>query len=343
MIDPLALLSDPALIASLKALVGQERRRSADILRHLAEMDRRDLAKKSGYPSLFEYCVAELRYSHGTTAKRIHAARAAKKFKILLKTVERGLLSISTIALMAPHLKWENHRELIRRASGRSTREVEALVASLSPAEPAPRERVRFLPATPPVMVPPPEPDLFRPPAAPRPAGSSEIAPAAPVDDPPPAPRTTAVEPTVAARAQPTRVLYSFTADQRFFLEVERAKDLMRHQNPTGCLEEVFAAAVDALLTRIDPLRRAAKRAAKSARFVAAGVRDAVWARDGGRCAYRSADGKVCGATGGLELDHVVPIALGGLSTPENLRLLCRAHNAYEGRRAFAAPASRGP
>jgi hypothetical protein len=45
-------------------------------------------------------------------------------------------------------------------------------------------------------------------------------------------------------------------------------------------------------------------------------VRRAVFERDGGRCVE-------CGATFDLQYDHVLPVALGGATTVENLQLLC--------------------
>ncbi len=39
----------------------------------------------------------------------------------------------------------------------------------------------------------------------------------------------------------------------------------------------------------------------------------------------------------GLEFDHIVPVARGGESTEDNLRLRCRAHNQLEAERTFGA------
>jgi hypothetical protein len=64
-------------------------------------------------------------------------------------------------------------------------------------------------------------------------------------------------------------------------------------------------------------------------------VQRAVWERDGGRCAFVSADGHRCEECGQLEFDHIVPVAKGGESTVENLRLLCRAHNRHAAEREF--------
>jgi 5-methylcytosine-specific restriction endonuclease McrA len=58
-----------------------------------------------------------------------------------------------------------------------------------------------------------------------------------------------------------------------------------------------------------------------------------VLARDGERCAFVSDRGHRCEATAFLELDHIAPRALGGKTTPQNIRLLCRAHNLYMARK----------
>lgn len=53
-------------------------------------------------------------------------------------------------------------------------------------------------------------------------------------------------------------------------------------------------------------------------------VRLAVWRRDGGRCV-------ACGSGFDLQYDHVIPVALGGASTVENLQVLCAACNRRKG------------
>lgn len=53
-------------------------------------------------------------------------------------------------------------------------------------------------------------------------------------------------------------------------------------------------------------------------------VRRQVFRRDGGRCA-------ACGNDELLQFDHVIPVVMGGASSPENLQLLCAPCNRDKG------------
>jgi 5-methylcytosine-specific restriction endonuclease McrA len=53
-------------------------------------------------------------------------------------------------------------------------------------------------------------------------------------------------------------------------------------------------------------------------------IKQVVWIRDGGRCRY-------CGSGSELQFDHVIPVAMGGSSSPENLQILCGPCNRRKG------------
>ena len=52
-----------------------------------------------------------------------------------------------------------------------------------------------------------------------------------------------------------------------------------------------------------------------------------MYARDGGRCAYRNSDGMRCARRDDLEFHHKHPFGYGGDHSPANLALMCRTHN----------------
>ena len=71
----------------------------------------------------------------------------------------------------------------------------------------------------------------------------------------------------------------------------------------------------------------------KQSRYIPQSVRDEVYTRDGGRCAYVGTNGKRCVKRKNLQVDHIVPFAKGGKNTKDNLRLLCPRHNMLEAER----------
>lgn len=63
---------------------------------------------------------------------------------------------------------------------------------------------------------------------------------------------------------------------------------------------------------------------APSDRTIPPEAKQAVYARDGGRCVQ-------CGATTNLHYDHDIPFSKGGGNTVENIQLLCQACNLKKG------------
>jgi hypothetical protein len=53
-------------------------------------------------------------------------------------------------------------------------------------------------------------------------------------------------------------------------------------------------------------------------------LKQLVWLRDRGRCRY-------CGSTIELQYDHIIPVALGGATSAENLQILCGPCNRKKG------------
>src|SRR6266511_215561 len=99
----LSHLTDPELLRGLASLIAQDRVTTAALLAHLAEVDGRRLYLPAAYPSMYLYCVGELRMSEDSACKRIRAARAARQFPAVFEALASGRLHLSAVGLLAPH------------------------------------------------------------------------------------------------------------------------------------------------------------------------------------------------------------------------------------------------
>jgi hypothetical protein len=77
----------------------------------------------AGHGSLFSYCTQALCLSEHAAHNRIEAARASRRFPVILDLLASGAVNLSTVRLLAPHLTPDNCRDLLGQASGRSKRE----------------------------------------------------------------------------------------------------------------------------------------------------------------------------------------------------------------------------
>jgi hypothetical protein len=143
--NSLAVLSHPQLLHRFNDLVCRDRRCTAAMLAVIAEVDQRKLWATHACPTMFAFCVERFHMSEAVTAKRIWAARTARRFPVILEMVARGELHLSAIHLLAKHLTDDNHRALLNRARHKSFREIEKLVAIIAPKPDVP-SRVRALP-----------------------------------------------------------------------------------------------------------------------------------------------------------------------------------------------------
>src|SRR5580704_10898746 len=96
----LSVLSDAQLLESLKLVCGQGRALLARLLAHLVEVEERRLHLEAACPSMFQFCVRRLGMSEDEACRRIHAARLGRRFPDLLLRLERGELTLSTMAVL---------------------------------------------------------------------------------------------------------------------------------------------------------------------------------------------------------------------------------------------------
>jgi len=330
-------LSDAALVAGVKSLAGREREATAHLIAHLAEIDARRLHLGAGFPSLFAYCVEVLQLSEAGAYNRIEAARAARKFPVILGRLAEGSLNLTTVRVLASHLTADNHLELLAAASGKSRRAVEELLARHFP-RPDVASSVRKLPAPRPVPAPVVMTAKAATPSEPL-AGPSHLGAVTQVAAPM-APRPAVVRPLA-----PERYEIRFTATGQTCEKLRLAQDMLRHAVPTGDTAEIIDRALTVLLEKLAQKKfaqtdrpRDSRGTAPGSRYTAAKVRRAVWIRDLGRCAYVSKSGHRCNARSFAEFHHLDPYGVGGEATVETIELRCRAHNNYEAELFYGRP-----
>jgi hypothetical protein len=330
MLTSLRAISDHQLLASVDTIAVQDRKLTLKLLVHLNEIERRKLYLKRGYSSMFDYCRSRLRLSEGSAMRRIKTARCLARFPQLYRLLESGEINLMSVALVSRVLKSENADSVISRIRGKSKRAVEEIVAEFEPRTLIPPDRVR------PVMIPTVPPALLQITATGGGKKSSN--------------EETLVQQGVcgmsdqergAAVKLERRSVIQFTAREAFMSKVEQARTLLSHQMPGATFEQLFELALDELIARRDPAARQKRREQRPAattatrvqngkRYVPAAVRDQVFVRDGFRCSFVGPNGNRCTANVCLQVDHVKPVARGGASTVDNLRILCAEHNRFE-------------
>ena len=301
----LKTVSDHRLLQGLNELVAKSRHDEADLLTYLAEVDRRKLFLAQGYSCMYRYCTEALHFSEASAFHRIGVARAAHVYALLLQRIREGALHLAGAKLLAPQLTPENHVELLDLARHKTKRAIEELLADRAPKPDVPA-LVRQLPEPKPASAVRTSTEIRE---APREATSRKA--------PPPTPVPRAPSPAPSPRGR-KRYKIQFTSGQAFFDKLREAQSLLRHQIPDGDLAQIFDRALSLLLEDAKRKKfaqtpsprtrsKAARRSGTASRHIPAEVKRAVFARDGGRCAFVVSNGRRCDSRDFLEFHHRDP------------------------------------
>ena len=258
-------LSDAQLLDSLKTVCGEGRVVLARLLAHLIEVEDRRLHLEAACPSIFQFCVRRLGMSEDEACRRIHAARLARRFPDLLARIERGELTLSTIALLHDALAESNYGELVEAAAGKTKAEVQALLARRSPSPDVPAA-ITIIPVQQAIS-------NSRHCTGACPRGSSRTAAGAALGD--------------ASQG-------AVHGERRAAQQARTRTGFQRHSNADGDLAVVVERAVDLLLGKLEKQRLGKTTRPQESReerelsAVSRATRRAVFERDGERCDHRS-------------------------------------------------------
>jgi hypothetical protein len=315
----LSRLSDQALHLKTQELAREERRLAIEVLHHLREIERRMLYAKRGHSGLLEYCMAELGYTRNSAQRRIDSMRVLSHVPSVEVELASGRLSLSHLSEAQSFFRKEEiqasgeKKAILEQLVGKSVRDAQRTLMTMTdqPEKHIP-ERTRVVSA-----------------------GLTEV---------------------------------RFVVDQVTLAEIEELKALLSHACPGMGVKEALQYGLKLALakhrvkeprTRVnanqeksvkpaEPNQKAERitlvptsvptatpalatvKAPSSARSkISAETRRQVYHQEGGSCGHTDPEtGRRCGSRFFLELDHIVPRALGGSDDVASLRLRCRTHNA---------------
>ena len=149
----ISYLTDTVLIADTRNLVRKEKELTLKILIHLKEIETRKLYSLYNQPSLFEFCVHELKFSEQESFLRITAMRLIKSSPTIEKKIEQGKINITQASEIQRHLQRqpqenrseEKTLELIDTCEGKSVKETKVILQILE-GKKAPAKNLKISP-----------------------------------------------------------------------------------------------------------------------------------------------------------------------------------------------------
>ncbi len=302
--------ADQKLIDETDNAVQAEREATVRVLKNFIEIDRRRIFAVYGKGSFKEFVMSRYNFSEDETWRRINAMKLLREVPEVEEKMESGSISMTHLGVAQSLFKHESKKhdrtftpeeklEVLEKMENTSTREAQRMAFSMAS---SPMFEVQ---------------DKI------RPVGADTIE-------------------------------IKFAAPSELEQKLERLKGLLAHSHPKITMADLIDKLCDLGVEQWDPARKVVKArkshaaprpetdseidagagspprteidaevevAAEPVRErIAAQLKRAVWLRDNSRCCN-------CGSSHALQIDHCQPVAFGGESTLENLRLLCRSCN----------------
>lgn len=361
-------MANQTLVSSLRRLVGEERKITREILEYIGEVQRRRLYADLGYSSLFAWLVQDIGYSEAAAYRRIQAARLIRDVPEAAAKIQTGEVNLTSLSRAQSLIRAEEKRTgstidvaikemVLERIETRSSKEVDRTLASIFPEASlihvGAGERARVLDdqhvRMPLVLT---NSQLEKIERVRELTSHSKFG----------ASLAEVIETVVdefLERKDPLRRLVKAKANSHNIHQKAVTKPVperdtkaeiteYRAGNQTTSSPEGFIAqgntAAQVQKDTSDAQPRAKVKSGPSANgrshsrgaSLGTSVRDAIIKRDEGKCQFvNPATHAKCGSRFQVQVDHIIPRALGGGDEMENLRLLCRTHNLLMAERAL--------
>jgi 5-methylcytosine-specific restriction endonuclease McrA len=317
---------------ALAVLFTRERDAVADAVESLAEFHRHFRWRELGYESLFTYLTYVHGFNDGAAYLRVKAAELVAWCPAVLDALRSGTLCLSILPTIAKCISPENWEERLPHFFGASKRAAQSIAIALEPKlilEMSDREYIagfsteEALPESMVYAYAFNAPQSFKDKLEAAKSALSHRLPDGNTADI----LEAALDVLLRDVNEKRRPRSNFSGKVTLS---ESARDAGRV--PLGSVHDGGEQQASAAIEHARPARG---QSAERSRYVPMDVQRAVWERDGGQCQAKLPDGSPCHSTYQLELDHYPPFALGGESTLEGMRVLCRRHNALAARQVF--------
>ncbi len=288
--------ADQKLIDETDCAVQAEREATVRVLKNFIEIDRRRIFSVLGNGSFKEFVMSRYKFSEDEAWRRINAMKLLREVPEVEEKMESGSISMTHLGVAQSLFKHESKKH-DRTFTPEEKLEVLEKMENTTTRE---AQRMAFSMASSP---------MFETQDKIRPVSSDTVE-------------------------------IKFAAPNELAQKLEKLKGLLAHSHPNITMADLIDKLCDLGLKEWDPARKVAKarkspaapRAATeseadvtapakpSRESISAHLKREVWLRDNSRC-------RNCGSGHALQIDHCHPVAFGGESTLENLRLLCRSCN----------------
>ena len=291
---PFKTLSDQDLLSATHAVSLCERAATFELLEHLIEVEKRDLVFKQGFSSVWDYLHRGLGYCESAASERVAAMRLLKRAPKAAELMNTQKLSLSTAAKVQHFVRAvekTEHRKVGTDETGRLLEQVSGKSR---------REVEKLFVSL--------------------------------------APNLAHVPKEHTRKITPELIELKIVVDAETLALLEEGKALFGCDTQADTLKRTLKLAIarkkkELGLANAEPHTRqdhsrftpAAGVASKS-RYIPAAFRRATWRRAQAQCEFTGPAGR-CTSKHKLQIDHRIPLALGGQTILENLRILCRNHN----------------
>lgn len=292
----LSKLSNELLLERTERLIRSERKITHLVLWHVNEVECRRLYAELGYSSMYKYLTQHFGYGESAAYERLHASRLLKEIPQLSEKIESGALNLTQMVQVQKCIREEAKSG--NKVGVGETLQVLEQIENLTTYETKKVLAVEFN----------------------QPIQRHEV-------------------------LKPQRdesVRLELTLSDVQMEQLRHVKDLLSHVLPEGTWADVISYLAEKHIQKIEgkavvPVKEFSA-AELTPGFSVAGNshrrsikittrRDLL--RKAGKCCefINPETGKICGGTYQLQVDHRIPLALGGSNEVQNLRVLCRTHN----------------